>query len=157
LLQVVPKDQKTMNFLRELAEKIVMFKFLDSNQQTDIFNAMFSVEHKSGEFIMKQGDEGDNFYIIETGVVDVLVNDNMVSNISVGGCFGELALIYGTPRAASIRCQTDCKLWAIDRDTYRSILMNQFIKKRKMYEEFLSKVKILGKFLISLIYLLSLI
>lgn len=68
-----------------------------------------------------------------------------MTTISEGGSFGELALIYGTPRAASIEAKTDVKLWAIDRDTYRRILMGQFIKKRKTYEEFLSKVKILGK------------
>ncbi|XP_017494727.1 PREDICTED: cAMP-dependent protein kinase type I regulatory subunit-like, partial [Rhagoletis zephyria] len=73
----------------------------------------------------------------------VFVNDTPVTTISEGGSFGELALIYGTPRAASIQAKTDVKLWAIDRDTYRRILMGQFIKKRKMYEEFLSKVKIL--------------
>src|SRR5699024_7962553 len=75
----------------------------------------------------------------------VFVNDHPVTTISEGGSFGELALIYGTPRAASIQAKSDVKLWAIDRDTYRRILMGQFIKKRKMYEEFLSKVKILGK------------
>lgn len=75
----------------------------------------------------------------------MFVNDTPVTTISEGGSFGELALIYGTPRAASIQAKTDVKLWAIDRDTYRRILMGQFIKKRKMYEEFLSKVKILGQ------------
>lgn len=60
-----------------------------------------------------------------------------------------MALIYGTPRAATIQAKTDVKLWAIDRDTYRRILMGQFIKKRKTYEEFLSKVKILGTELIN--------
>ena len=80
-----------------------------------------------------------------TTFLQVFVNDHPVTTISEGGSFGELALIYGTPRAASIQAKTDVKLWAIDRDTYRRILMGQFIKKRKMYEEFLSKVKILGK------------
>ena len=66
---------------------------------------------------------------------------------SIGECssFGELALIYGTPRAATVRAKTDVKLWSLLGDTYRRILMDSTIKKRKMYEEFLSKVSILGK------------
>ena len=66
-----------------------------------------------------------------------------VLNIGEGGSFGELALIYGTPRAATIKAATDVKLWGIDRDSYRRILMGSTIRKRKMYEEFLSKVPIL--------------
>lgn len=46
-----------------------------------------------------------------------------MTNISEGGSFGELALIYGTPRAATVKAKTDLKLWGIDRDSYRRILM----------------------------------
>lgn len=70
----------------------------------------------------------------------------MVTTIQEGGSFGELALIYGTPRAATVRAKTDVKLWGIDRDSYRRILMGSTIRKRKMYEEFLSRVSILGKY-----------
>jgi len=65
--------------------------------------------------------------------------------IGEGGSFGELALIHGTPRAATVRAKTDMKLWGLDRDSYRRILMGSTIRKRKMYEEFLSRVSILGK------------
>ena len=74
----------------------------------------------------------------------VFVNNEQVTTIGEGGSFGELALIYGTPRAATVRAKTDVKLWGIDRDSYRRILMGSTIRKRKMYEEFLSRVSILG-------------
>lgn len=51
------------------------------------------------------------------------VNGEWVTSISEGGSFGELALIYGTPRAATVKAKTDLKLWGIDRDSYRRILM----------------------------------
>ncbi|XP_064172353.1 cAMP-dependent protein kinase type I-beta regulatory subunit-like [Anguilla rostrata] len=89
------------------------------------------------------GDEGDNFYVIDQGEVDVYVNGEWVTSIGEGGSFGELALIYGTPRAATVKAKTDLKLWGIDRDSYRRILMGSTLRKRKMYEEFLSKVSIL--------------
>lgn len=66
-----------------------------------------------------------------------------MTTIGEGGSFGELALIYGTPRAATVKAKTDVKLWGIDRDSYRRILMGSTIRKRKMYEEFLSRVSIL--------------
>lgn len=144
--KVVPKDYKTMAALSKAIGKNVLFAHLDENERSDIFDAMFPVNCLPGEAIITQGDEGDNFYVIDIGEVEVFVNNEMVTTIGDGGTFGELALIYGTPRAASVRAKTDVKLWGIDRDSYRRILMGSTIRKRKMYEEFLSRVSILGEF-----------
>ncbi|XP_043212646.1 cAMP-dependent protein kinase type I regulatory subunit-like [Amphibalanus amphitrite] len=132
-----------MEALSKAIAKNVLFSHLDENERSDIFDAMFSQTFLKGETIIKQGDEGDNFYVIDSGDVEVYVNDTLVTTISEGGSFGELALIYGTPRAATVKASSDVKLWAIDRDTYRRILMGSTIRKRKMYEEFLSRVSIL--------------
>ncbi len=142
--KIVPKDYKTMNALSKAISKNILFAHLDDNERSDIFDAMFPVIHCGGEIIIKQGDEGDNFYIIDSGEVAVYVNNDLVTTISDGGSFGELALIYGQLRAATVKAKTDVKLWAIDRDTYRRILMGSTIRKRDMYQEFLTKVSILG-------------
>ncbi|CAD7082153.1 unnamed protein product [Hermetia illucens] len=141
--KVVPKDYKTMAALSKAIAKNVLFSHLDENERSDIFDAMFPVNCLAGEYIIQQGDEGDNFYVIDQGEVEVFVNNELVTTIGEGGSFGELALIYGTPRAATVRAKTDVKLWGIDRDSYRRILMGSTIRKRKMYEEFLSRVSIL--------------
>ena len=80
--------------------------------------------------------------------LQIFVDGEHVTSIANGGSFGELALIYGTPRQATVKAKSDTKLWGIDRDSYRRILMGSTIRKRKMYEEFLSKVSILGKFMV---------
>ncbi|XP_069511173.1 cAMP-dependent protein kinase type I-alpha regulatory subunit isoform X1 [Ambystoma mexicanum] len=141
--KVIPKDYKTMAALAKAIEKNVLFVHLDDNERSDIFDAMFSVIYIAGETVIQQGDEGDNFYVIDQGEMDVYVNNEWVTSIGEGGSFGELALIYGTPRAATVRAKTNVKLWGIDRDSYRRILMGSTLRKRKMYEEFLSKVSIL--------------
>lgn len=51
------------------------------------------------------------------------MNNQFVTSIGEGGSFGELALIYGTPRAATVRAKANVKLWGIDRESYRRILM----------------------------------
>ncbi|KTF92205.1 hypothetical protein cypCar_00025444, partial [Cyprinus carpio] len=109
-------------------------------------NELNGLKERERETVCKPlviGDEGDNFYVIDQGEVDVYVNGEWVTSIGEGGSFGELALIYGTPRAATVKAKTDLKLWGIDRDSYRRILMGSTLRKRKMYEEFLSKVSIL--------------
>jgi len=141
--KVVPKDYKTMAQLSKAIQKNVLFAHLDDSERSDIFDAMFPVNRHAGEVIIQQGDDGDNFYIIDQGEVDIFVHGDYVSTIGEGGSFGELALIYGTPRAATVKAKNDVKLWGIDRDSYRRILMGSTIRKRKMYDEFLSKVSIL--------------
>ncbi|KAG7226391.1 hypothetical protein INR49_013802 [Caranx melampygus] len=121
--KVIPKDYKTMAALAKAIEKNVLFSHLDDNERSDIFDAMFPVTYIAGE--------------------TVYVNNEWVTSIGEGGSFGELALIYGTPRAATVRAKTNVKLWGIDRDSYRRILMGSTLRKRKMYEEFLRKVSIL--------------
>lgn len=51
------------------------------------------------------------------------MNNEWATSVGEGGSFGELALIYGTPRAATVKAKTNVKLWGIDRDSYRRILM----------------------------------
>ena len=70
-IQVVPKDYKTMAALSKAIAKNVLFSHLDENERSDIFDAMFPVNALPGEVIIQQGDEGDNFYIIDTGEVEV--------------------------------------------------------------------------------------
>lgn len=53
----------------------------------------------------------------------VYVNNEWATSVGEGGSFGELALIYGIPRAATVKAKTNVKLWGIDRDSYRRILM----------------------------------
>ncbi|UYV71708.1 PRKAR1A [Cordylochernes scorpioides] len=124
--KVVPKDYNTMTALSKAIEKNVLFSHLDENERSDIFDGMFPISHSPGEVIIHQGDQADNFYVIDQGEVEVFVSDHLVTTIGEAGSFGELALIYGTPRAATVKGNT--------------------IRKRKLYEEFLSKVSILGKF-----------
>lgn len=112
---VIPKDYATMQALSKAIQSNLLFSHLDDSEKSDIFDAMQPFNYKAGETIIQQGEEGDFFYIIDQGEVEVYVNNKCVTAISDGGSFGELALIYGTPRAATIKAKTECKLWAIDR------------------------------------------
>ena len=112
---VIPKDYTTMQSLSKAIQTNLLFSHLDDSEKSDIFDAMQPFNYKPDETIIQQGEEGDFFYIIDQGEVDVYVNNKCVTSISDGGSFGELALIYGTPRAATIKAKTETKLWAIDR------------------------------------------
>lgn len=69
--KVVPKDYKTMAALSKAIARNVLFSHLDENERSDIFDAMFPFNCLPGEAIIQQGDEGDNFYVIDQGEVEV--------------------------------------------------------------------------------------
>ncbi|KAL6050502.1 cAMP-dependent protein kinase type I-alpha regulatory subunit [Balamuthia mandrillaris] len=145
----VPKDPETQQRLERALRHNILFAHLEEEERKEVFDAMFVVHHKAGDIIIKQGDAGDNFYVVDSGQCEVWVEKEgqpaeKVMVVGEYGSFGELALIYGTARAATVKATTDCTLWAIGRVTYRRILMGATIRKRKLYESFLEKVPILA-------------
>ena len=59
------------------------------------------------------------------------------------GSFGELALLYNMPRAATVQAATPGALWAMDRQTFRRIVLKSAFRKRKMYEKLIDCVPML--------------
>jgi hypothetical protein len=64
---------------------------------------MFEKKVAAHETVIKQGDEGDNFYVVDEGVFEIFVKEKKVVEVGTGGSFGELALMYNTPRAATVK------------------------------------------------------
>ncbi|PFH60408.1 hypothetical protein XA68_11030 [Ophiocordyceps unilateralis] len=156
-----PKHDKTPEQLDRLQRAIgsnFLFKHLEDEQSGQILGAMVEKPVPAkGIKVINQGDAGDFFYIVERGSFDVYVNpagaiqpgpDGMgakVGNIQAGGSFGELALMYNAPRAATvISMEPTCTLWALDRTTFRRILMESTFARRRMYESFLEEVPLLS-------------
>jgi len=149
VLPSYPKNKEQQQRLETALSKHIMFAHLEEEERQSVFNAMFEISFKKGEEIIRQGNEGDNFYVIENGECDIYVNkDGKMQHVAVvgkDGSFGELALIYGSPRAATVLAKTDVTLWALDRNSYRQVLMNFTIQKRKMYESFLERIPLLAE------------
>jgi cAMP-dependent protein kinase regulator len=99
---------------------------------------------------------GDYFYVVEKGSFDIYVHPsgkleagadglgNKVGTVGPGGSFGELALMYNAPRAATVMSSESSTLWALDRVTFRRILMDSAFQRRRLYEGFLEEVPLLS-------------
>merc|ERR1711990_1015878 len=137
--QKVPKSDKQRKRLQQASEKIMLLNRLDQEQLQTILDAMEERNVTEGDVVIQQGDDGDNFYIIEKGNYDIVIGGNRVGAYEGTGSFGELALMYNTPRAATITATTKGTLWSLDRQTFRQIIVKANAIKRKQYEEFLAK------------------
>ncbi|CAN6665367.1 cAMP-dependent protein kinase regulatory subunit [Trichomonascus vanleenenianus] len=149
-LEPIPDNRLTEEQLERLNKSVennFLFSQLDSQALHMVLNAMTEKKVAKGTTIIKEGDEGDYFYIVESGTVDfykLLDGENKQVNTSgAGSSFGELALMHNSPRAATVVAATDCVLWALDRVTFRRILLDRTASKRAMYGGFLREVPIL--------------
>lgn len=144
----VPKSPEIRTGLEIALSNNIMFSHLERDQLSKIFSAMFEVKYNASETIFRQGDEGDKFYVVEKGECDVFTlqagEPQHVAAHIAGSAFGELALIYGSPRSSTVKARTDIILWAIDRVAFRSIVMETTMRARIIYESFLEKVPILA-------------
>lgn len=114
-------------------------------------DAFESRSFAAGVYIIKQGESGDHFYVVQSGHLDIFVRGKdgeptkVGNSLGPGSGFGELALMYNTPRAASIKTTSDCVVWEIDRSSYRGILVYFKYLRNKQYMEFLRNVEIMEK------------
>jgi CRP/FNR family transcriptional regulator, cyclic AMP receptor protein len=67
-------------------------------------------EFKAGEIIFKQGDPASEFFVIQSGKVDIRLGNRLLGTLSDHDIFGEMALIDATPRSATAVASTDVKL-----------------------------------------------
>lgn len=72
------------------------------------------------------------------------VEDGLLSELGTGATFGELALLYNAPRAATVEAVTDAVVWCIDRSDFKKILRAQAQKKLAMYYKLVEKTELLS-------------
>ncbi|XP_069048591.1 cAMP-dependent protein kinase type II-beta regulatory subunit isoform X2 [Lepisosteus oculatus] len=142
-----PKSDEQRQRLQEACKDILLFKSLDPEQMSQVLDAMFEKIVETGEHVIDQDDDGDNFYVIDRGTYDIYVKvdgiNRCVGSYDNRGSFGELALMYNTPRAATIIATSPGALWGLDRIMFRRIIVKNNAKKRKMYESFIETLPLL--------------
>ncbi|XP_062277455.1 cAMP-dependent protein kinase type II-beta regulatory subunit-like isoform X4 [Scomber scombrus] len=142
-----PKTDEQRQRLQEACRDILLFKNLDAEEMSQVLDAMFEKFCTEGEHIIDQDDDGDNFYVIESGTYNIFVMvdgaEKLVGSYDNRGSFGELALMYNTPRAATIIATSPGALWCLDRLTFRRIIVKNNAKKRRLYEAFIETLPLL--------------
>ena len=143
-----PKTSQQRSRLREVLKANILFSHLSEINIDDVIDSFEQVSKNDGDVIIEQGGEGDNFYIIDSGLCDIYVAkgsgpSNKVFTAKAGGSFGELALMYNCPRAATVKASGPVTLWALDRQTFQQTMKASQSSKQEKYSEFLSSVPLL--------------
>ena len=113
-------------------DKVNLFANLDRFEKLSLLDGLKAQWFNKGEVIVREGEIGDLFYIIEEGHVECwaqILNqkkqqvDRVIRKLTSGDHFGELALINDQKRTLTVKCGSmKAKLLALDRDTFNRIL-----------------------------------
>ena len=119
------KREKYENFFK----KVDILSTIDPYERMQICDAVKTATFEKGDFIIKEGEMGDIFYILEEG--ECIATKNLepgkpaqeIKRYSVGEYFGERALIKGEPRYANIEVTSDiAKVISLDRNSFKRLL-----------------------------------
>ena len=97
---------------------------------TGVANSLKVLPYEAGRNIVRQGDEGDTFFLISRGRVGVWVRDpqnenegQLVATLVRGQCFGEMSLLTGARRSATVSALEDSELLMLRKEEFRDILL----------------------------------
>ncbi len=140
---VYPKSESDRDFIESVVKDNFIFAGVDAGQLTNLLNAFEEFNASDKTNIITEGETGDYFYILQNGAVTFTVNGESVGEASDGGSFGDLALLYDCPRAATCTTVGSCKLWRVDQNAFRQILANSTLNKDRAVLDTLKKVPFL--------------
>jgi CRP-like cAMP-binding protein len=100
-----------------LVEGVPMFAPLSLAAKERIASLLVPVSAHPGEVVIRAGDVGDRFYIVEHGALQVETVERR-SAIGEGGFFGEIALLQDVPRTATVRALGESQLYALHRQDF---------------------------------------
>eukprot|EP00340_Litonotus_pictus_P001128 CAMPEP_0170518338 /NCGR_PEP_ID=MMETSP0209-20121228/4048_1 /TAXON_ID=665100 ORGANISM="Litonotus pictus, Strain P1" /NCGR_SAMPLE_ID=MMETSP0209 /ASSEMBLY_ACC=CAM_ASM_000301 /LENGTH=385 /DNA_ID=CAMNT_0010803861 /DNA_START=51 /DNA_END=1208 /DNA_ORIENTATION=+ len=146
----VAKNDDQIQRIKARVLQSFLFAALESKDLGIVIGCMEEKHYKAGQNVITQGESGDCLYIVETGELNCFKTftkggeDKLVKTYGSGDSFGELALLYNAPRAATVKASSSCILWTVDRETFNHIVKEAAQNKRQQYENFLKSVEILS-------------
>lgn len=151
---VPPKYEKSESErvkIKTALMKNMLTKKLSDESINTLIAAMQKKTYKKDEILIMFGEEGKEYFVLESGVLECKVYSEenkevlVTKTITEGSAFGELALLYQTPRSATISALTDCTAWVLDQMTFKTVIMSSAIKERNIRLQFVDKIKVFEK------------
>ena len=117
-IMAIDADAVIPEYEVELLALLPMFSPLPRLALERLARQVVPVEADAGTEIIRQGDEGDRFYVLDEGEVDVAADGRHIGSFGRGYGFGEIALLRDVPRTATVTARTPVKLYALERDQF---------------------------------------
>lgn len=144
------RNSGMLNFLKMLD----IFKTLTDQELRRLADSAVREIYMKGRKIVNQGEEGDSFYILAEGLLKVYIRDERgkeqeIARIGPGSCFGEMSLLTGAPRSATVQAEIDSVVYLITKENLLPIMegnaklvhnLGELLAERQLENETLNKI-----------------
>ncbi len=121
-LDVKPLPHDEAIEMLDAFSRVELFESLAFEKARELLLVAEIEHYKASDVIFKKGDRGDKFYVVMSGVVDIIAGGKTITTYDVGGYFGEKSLLLDENRTATAMSRTDAKLLAIRKDEMLSLI-----------------------------------
>ena len=129
-------------------QRLFIFKALSEEEWERVTDAMKRYSLKAGQVAYEEGQAAEQFFVLASGKLEMLVNGQVTMIISPGSGFGEIALLHDTPRTATVRAKQDSQMWGLDRGAFHDIVQSinsQQLAENQAFIDSLSIFEVLTK------------
>jgi CRP-like cAMP-binding protein len=142
-------DDDAINVIaRKILRSRSPFDCCDDAQINELLASAHRVRYGRGEVIIEQNHDGDSMFVLLEGTADVLVavsgHRTRVAGLGAGDCFGEMSLLTGEPRSATVMARSDCDVMEIGKTSVAEMLqqspellqsLSEMLAKRRLENE----------------------
>ena len=115
--------------IRALLPKLGVFNFLAESDYELIESYMFRYDYEAGAYVFKEGTHGGYMFFIVEGSVEIIkqfdTKKHTIAELGPGRSVGEMSLIDGAPRSATVRAKEDLVLLVLKREDFQRLLEEQ--------------------------------
>lgn len=116
-----------------------MFMNLTPLELAEIIHIVKTEKYQAGDVVFKEGDSGDAWYVLYKGAVDVLKDDEngskTINKLGPRACFGEMSVLDGLPRSATIRVSEDSEMFRVPRKDFTELLDDKHLVAYKLIQQ----------------------
>ena len=115
--------------IHNLFPKLEVFNFLEEGDYETIENYMFRYDYEEGAYVFKEGTHGGYMFFIVDGNVEVIkqfdTKKHIIAELGPGRSVGEMSLIDGAPRSATVRAKDNLSLIVLKREDFQKMLTEE--------------------------------
>jgi len=116
------KNRAVAGALVETLSRVPLFEELDAAELQSIAGSMHEATVPAGATVTVEGGPGNGFFVIESGEADVTIEGQPRATMRAGDFFGEIALLLGSPRTATVTAASDLRCYALTPWDFRTLV-----------------------------------
>ncbi|XP_016392685.1 cGMP-dependent protein kinase 2-like [Sinocyclocheilus rhinocerous] len=141
--QHIRKDSGTKKLINEAIMNNDFLKKLEPQHTREMVDCMYEKIYAAEQLVIQEGEPGNYLYVLAEGLLEVIQNEKLLGQMRPGTAFGELAILYNCKRTATVKAVTQSHIWALDRQTFQTIMMRSTQARHEEYFSFLRSVSLL--------------